>query len=691
MATRSWSLSSVFLFAFAACLFAAAAMTGCADDGYSDHRTYQTALKQYQSCNDLEADLKQMMIAEMETYFDQMQNGYGWFGGLEDGDAPSANGDEQGGSREEGVDYSGTNNQEDGVDEADFVKTDGYHVYVLNGNRLHIFGVPEFGELEPESVFEIEGTPRQMLINRDAERAVVFSQIWVDSLPEDHPLRALVGSQEEQGWYWRVPMISKLTVIDISDRTAPVLERELFFEGYYQTARMVDSSVRLGTYAWMYIPGVYDWWWYYDQADEWIELAKANARAKILSLSLAEIIPMIYERSPNGTFTTHSLTGDSCHSFNRPMNSQGRGFASIISLDLFDNVLHYDADHVVSNWPTMYASQDYLYLAEAAHDWWWFWWNDDFEDQLNVHMFDIRTPGQTTYLGSGRVAGALHNQFSMSENDGFLRVATTQNMWARWWLEDPPEAENHIFVLDLDPATHQLETVGHLGGLAMGERIFAARMLGDRGYLVTFQSIDPLFTIDLGDPYDPRLVGELEVPGFSTYLHPIANDKLLSIGVGGDENGANWRTQISMFDVSDFANPAVSDVEELVMDGDWGWSEAMYEHKAFQYWAPKGLLAIPLSSYRYTGENYQYLSRLELINVDPEGGSLSSHGAIDHSYLFDPDTYWYYTDIRRSIFMGDFVYAISDRGITVHEVDDLTKIDEQPLPGYSPNDWYWWW
>ena len=166
-------------------------------------------------------------------------------------------------------------------------------------------------------------------------------------------------------------------------------------------------------------------------------------------------------------------------------------------------------------------------------------------------MFDIQTPGETEYLGSGRVEGQLHNQFSLSENDGYLRVATTSNMWARWWLEDPPESENHLFVLDLIDGV--LDEVGHVGGIAAGERIFAARMVGDRGYMVTFEQVDPLFTLDLSDPYDPRVVGELEIPGFSTYIHPIANDKLLTIGVGGDENGANWRTQISMFDVADFA------------------------------------------------------------------------------------------------------------------------------------------
>lgn len=665
------------------------ALLACSGDGqYRDGVTYHTTLTQYATCNALEADLKQMLKAEVDTHFDQVGR-WDLAGGFQDdgnADPSSADGD----GRQEGEDYSGTNNQENGVDEADFVKTDGYHVYVLNGNRLHIYGTPEFGDLVPESVTHIEGEPSQMLINRDAAKAVVFSRVWADSLPADHPLRKLLGREVDSGWMWRSGIVTKITVLDISDRTNPELQRELFLEGWYQTARMVDASVRVGAYSWLYIPGLYDWWWYYGDGSN-VALAKLRAKARIDATPLTELVPQMHERSPNGEFRTHGLSNSACREFYRPTNSHGRGISSIISLDLFGAGLSFDADHVVTNWPTLYSSQDYMYIAEPTNDWWWFWWNEDVPEQLNVHMFDIKTPGNTRYMGSGRVDGTLHNQFSLDEQDGYLRVATTTNMWNRWWLEDPPEADNHVYVMDL--VNRKLQTVGHVDGIAGGERIFAARMDGDRGYLVTFLQIDPLWTLDLSDPRNPRVVGELEVPGFSTYIHPIADDKLLSIGVGGDENGANWRTQISMFDVSDFANPAMFDVEELVTEGEWGWSEAMYEHKAFQYWAPKELLAVPMSSYDWDYNNYRYHSRLELLTVDLESG-LSHYGSIDHSFLFnnDPEQWWYFRDVRRSIFMGDFIYAISDRGVTVHKLaPSLDMVTAQELPGYSPSDWWWWW
>jgi len=671
-----------------ACVFTAGvAVAACGSDRpriIDEPVAERTALTQYESCSDLEGDLKEVLIAEMETHFEQ-SNG-GWFPEAED--APTSGDDSGGGGRTEGEDYSGTNNQEEGVDEADFVKTDGYHVYVLNGNRLHIFGVPEFGDLVPESVTEIEGSPREMLVNRDANRLAVFSTVHPHSLPEDHPLRELIGEETESGWYYRVPTVSKITVFDVADRENPTLVRELFLEGWYQTARMVDSSVRMGAYSWMHIPGLYDWWWYYDQDRDDIDRAKARARAKINSLTLEELVPQIYERRPSGSFIRHNLDQRSCREFYRPQNSHGRGITSILSMDLFAAEFRFDSDHIVTNWATLYASKDSLYLAESRFDWWWFWWNESFEDETNIHRFDISRPGETVYRGTGRVRGLLHDQFSMSEYQGYLRVATTTNMWARWWVDDPPVAENHVTVLD--EINGRLATVGHVGGIAPNERIFAARMTGEKGYMVTFEQVDPLFTLDLTDPYEPKVIGELKVPGFSTYLHPIDDDMLLSIGVGGDDTGANWRTQVSMFDVSDFANPDVFDIEELVLEGEWGWSEAQYEHKAFQYWAPKGLLAVPLSSYDYREDGYRYASRLELLKVDAEEG-LSRYGTIDHSHLFSDDQYWYYLDVRRSIFMGDFLYAISDRGVTVHDVETLDTRHEEPLPGFDPNDHYWWW
>jgi len=674
-------------------------LAACSDsDTPTDHvQARTTQLVEYSSCSALEGDLKQMVIHELDADIDRADWSWG-YGAAGEGDsngAAGAGGDSStGGGRQEGVDYSGTNNQVDGVDEADFVKTDGYHIYTLNGNRLHIMGVPQFGQLTAESVTQIEGYPYQMLLDSTTHRAVVFSQIDVYSLPDGHPLKQLVGytDSDSSDWYWRVKELSKITVIDVSDTTAPRLVRELYYEGWYQTARKVNDSIRVAGYAMIDPAVIWGWWGVWDANHHDKDATKQWVRRRVNAMHLSDFIPMIYVRTPDGHFATNSLSDSSCRQFYRPSDSHARGITSIISFDLLHDNVTWDADHVVSNYSTVYSSTDTMVVAESAHDWWWYWWFQNDMDQLNVHAFDISTPGQTHYIGSGRVDGMVLDQFSLDETNGSIRVATTTNRYWRWWTneQDQPKPENHVWTLSRNNVSgDHLSITGHLGGIAKGEVLQTSRFVGDKAYLVTFHYTDPLITVDLSDNAHPQLVGELTVPGFSTYLHPMDPTHLLSIGIDSTQT---WRTNISLFDVSSFAHPVLSAALPIDASHDWGWSQALYDHHAFQYWAPKKLLAIPQSTWDYNNSTYRYLSTLVVINADATTG-LSVKGTIDHSayYNSDPNDYWQFVDIRRSIFMGDYIYAISDKAITAHRLSDLGKVAEQVLPGYQPGDYYWWW
>ncbi len=656
------------------------------DDTPTDHvKATTTALTQYSSCATLEADLKQQLIDEVNADIDNAgQYGYGDAAG---GAETSGTNATSGGTRTEGVDYSGTNNQEQGVDEGDLVKSDGYHLYALNGNRLHIFGTPNFGDLNPESVTEIEGHPREMLMDAAANRLVVFSMIEVYSLPDGHPLKQLVGWQGDQ-WYWRISELTKITVFDISDRTNPHLVREVYFEGWYDTARKVNSTVRMAAYSWLSLPWFYGWWNVWDQSGHDANQTKQEMHQRINALHLGDLIPQMYVRT-NGQFVTNSLSTASCQSFYRPTDSHARGIASVISFDLLGNNFFWDADHIVSNWPTFYESQDRIVIAENAHDWWWFYWFRDDQEQTNIHVFDSSVAGTTKYLGSGRIDGSLWSSFNLDEQNGDIRVAATSGGWWHYGSEAPDPVENHIYVLAQPGPGQHFATVGHVDGITVGERLTAARFLGNQAFLTTYKNVDPLLTVDLSDRTNPRVIGQLEVPGYSTYLHPMGDHGLLSIGVSGTGWGT---TNISMFDVTNPASPALTTNLPITQPGGWEWSEALWDHKAFQYWEPKGLLAIPSSNYVYSNNWYRYLSKLELINVDPVNGSLSLHGEIDHSAYYNNDQgYWSFTDIRRAVFMGDFVYAISDKAITVHRTSDLVQVNQALLPGYTDGDWYWWW
>ena len=749
-------------------------------------------LMAYDSCSTLEEDLKTHLKDEMRATIASNQGGYyrgggggGWIEGgvmvdvaemaMDDGDGALTSGstEQSGGSPESSTsngatgskrDFSGTNNQEGGVDEADFVKTDGEYLYVLfgdsyydyspyyghlDGGRLHILAVPEVGQVEYLSNATVEGWPREMLFSGD--RMAVYSDISVWDLQYaegDHPLLSHLVRDSAESKYdeymgdyyydwneYRVHSLSKLTIFNLTDRSDPQVERELYMEGRYETAREVDGTVRMVSHGYLDIPGLVYWpelpdeYWdiYWEDEDGFwndkalqkraeqlwmtaINVTIAQNEAIIDATNLDELVPRVYEMADESV-TVHSFTDTTnCQDFVVAEDDTARGVTSIMALDLAQSNLSFQADHVMSNWATIYASADMLVIAEMANDWWWFWDDETarYEEATNLHAFDISQPGETSYIGSGRVNGTILDQFSLSEYNGFLRVATTTGNWGRWWLpaEEQTGPENHVFVLE--QLTHgvgstnqstELNVVGHVGGIAPGERIWSSRFVGDRGYLVTFRNIDPLWTLDLSDPTNPQVIGELEVPGVSTYIHPLDENHLLTIGIGGDENGLDWgSTQLSLFDVTDFANPVRASELELSpvskeAKNEWSWahSEATYEHKAFQYWNSK--LAIPLSTYRNTWNedrqtyHYEYVSKLVLVDVSTTAGlTIYDGSSIDHSMFYNGNDEWYWDrpDIRRTVFIDDYVYAISQQGVTVHRLDTMELSAYEGLPVSQP-------
>ena len=684
-------------------------------------------LEIYSSCDELEANLKASIEEEARTSLLQaVDEVYYWGGGIwmeDDAEMADASSGSTSApstkSRQEGVDYSGTNNQEQGVDEADFVKTNGYNIFFVDDGVLHIMDIPEFGEIEHASTTPIQGNPVAMLLNEDV--LVVVSTVSSWNIEEDDPLQDAMGWDGD--WYgWRTNTLTKFTVYNVSDSTSPELSRELYIEGYYMTAREVSGTVRAVTHTWMNIPDLRTWISYPD--DYWMEdnteeerryMREAAAMEAILhnqevmaEITLEEMLPQVHERI-DGDILTHHMSDDDCSDFSAPEDALNRGYTSIFTIDLVSEELDFEADHIVGNWPHVYASQDQLIITESAWDWWWFWGHDELMESTNIHTFDISIPGETAYAGSGRVDGTILDQFSISEYQGVIRVATTTGQWGRWWMENPEPMENHVITLshalDVDTGRTDLLEMGRVDGIAYNETIWSARFVEDRAYIVTFENMDPLWTIDLSNPTAPRIMGELEVPGVSTYIHPLSDNAILTIGLGpADEEtglGLDWsHTRLSLFDVSNFSDPQLSEVLSLspvVEPGNgwnWAWSEATWEHKAFQYWAPKGMLAVPLNTYRYDyyyddegryHYNYDWVSKLMIVNVTED--SLEIHGEVDHSRFYETEEnhWWSSYNIRRSIFMGDYIYAISHAGVTVTHLDSLEEVDSVQLVTIEPH------
>ena len=699
----------------------------------------QPQLVQFDSCDDMEYSLKASIAEEYRTELLQaVEEMYYWGGGwLEDGmvaeasmdgDTATTTAPKSQPTRTEGEDFSGTNNQEQGVDEADFIKTDGYYIYVLQGSSLSIMEIPEFGEIEFTSNFSIEGSPISMMLQGD--RLIVLSSYNPWSINSEDDLYEYLrwGGEYSQ---WRVNSLTKYTTFDISNRSSPEIIQELYLEGYNVDAREIDGSVRAITHSWLNIPGLSNWLnmpsAYYDL--EWDDPERKTYREMIAyetiqandevleAIALEDLVPKIYQRV-DGEIIEHDMRSESCENFAQPMDGFSRGFTNILSLDLFSPRFVFESDHLLSNHPLVYASKDALVLTENSWDWWWFWGQDEVDEMTNIHTFDISVPGVTTYTGSGRIDGQILNQFCISEHEGVLRIATTVGQWNRWWMDDIEPMSSSIVTLvrGVNPETDQqvLLEYGRLDGIAEDERIWSARFVEDRAYLVTFEQIDPLWTIDLSNPATPTILGELEVPGVSTYIHPLHDGMLLTIGMGpaGEDGlGLDWSsTRLSTFNISDLTQPEVADTLMLSPVNDpeddrwtWSYSEAMYEHKAFQYWGPKEMLAVPLSTYRYIESyeegigyhwSYEYVSKAIIVNVDEATGSMSVHGEVNHSSLVNHEdvNHWWggNENIRRTIFMGDFIYAFSGAGITVHNLTDMELTDvvmfEVEYPEYAYYD-----
>ena len=258
------------------------------------------------------------------------------------------------------------------------------------------------------------------------------------------------------------------------------------------------------------------------------------------------------------------------------------------------------------------------------------------------------------------------SQWSMSEQDGILRVAsTTTPPWNAATAAGPPKSDNFVTSLATDGAT--LSEVGRLGGLGEGEQIYAVRFIGDVGYVVTFRQVDPLFVLDLSDPAAPAVVGELKVPGYSAYLHPVGDGYLLGVGQDVSADGVPEGVQVSLFDVSNPAAPTLVDQEGFAGDS---YTEVEYDHHAFSYFPDQALAAIPIES--YSGPEGEFYGAAGL-RVDPGGADpLGRIAKISHG----PG---YGAQITRTLLVGDTFYALSPKGLGAYDPTTLTQTAFAPF------------
>jgi uncharacterized secreted protein with C-terminal beta-propeller domain len=417
------------------------------------------------------------------------------------------------------TDYSTTNIQVEGVDEADIVKTDGKYLYVVSRNVVTIILAYPAEDARVISKIELDETPLEIFVTGD-RLVILGSHEWVEPTLITGWIELLgLSHYYESPVPWSEPRTT-VRIYDISNRQYPVLMEKIETSGSYFNSRMIGRYV-------------------YVVVNMQISFDDNNV-----------ILPMI--SSPS---SSRRVPATEIYYFeNLPKPNV---FAILIAIDA-QTAEKLDEKIVLTNRADdMYVSTNNIYITYA-----------DWRGRTIIHKISLRN-GKIRYEGQGEVPGHVLNQFSMDEYEGYFRIATTTG----WY------GANHLYILDKD-----MNIVGRLENLAPGERIYSARFMGERAYLVTFKKVDPLFVIDLEDPYNPRVLGKLKIPGYSDYLHPY--DETHLIGIGKDTIDAGdfaWfqGVKIALFDVSDPENP--KEISKIVIGERGTESYVLRDHRAFLF------------------------------------------------------------------------------------------------------------
>ncbi len=702
---------------FAAALAAGLTLLGCSSGSPHDRNgavQNRVALEAFGSCSALEQYVEDTAVSQMRadlTAVKQNAVNGGWFrsGGIAvAGDsagppmaAPGAGAPESGdNSSGAPKDYTTTNTQVEGVDEADFVKNDGTRIFVLSGNKLHVTRSWPASELALTSSVQVEGWPQELFLA--GNRVVVFSSIYTPEwdLSGDKTVNGGVAVDAAYWGYWYANT-TKVTTVDVSNVSAPTVVGEVYLPGGYVSSRRIDSKVRLVLRDDFRYPRDVQFWPTWPSSGTWsegefaaaVDTLMAKNESLIRGASLAQWLPS-GKRRVGGELVDVGYRCEDFHAANAPTRL---GLASVVTLDMADASAEVRRTTVVGEAGQVYASASSLYLA-SSH--WWWWPEPGQTDATYLHKFDITEPDSARYVASGTVEGHIKDQFSLDEHEGFLRVATTINRRVR--DEANPQntwgtlkRTNRVTVFHEERGS--LEAIGKTGELAEGETIFAVRFIGPRGFLVTFRQVDPLFAIDMSDPANPTVKPELKIPGFSTYLHPVDANHLLAVGEDRDADGG-WTSRalkVSLYDVTDLANP--KEEFKYLLGSSGSYSEANWNHKAFNYFASKKLLAIPFTDWSYACNasvcDYRSISNLQVLGVDVNAG-FTFKGQLSlgdmYSQQYRSWTYSWQPYVRRSVMASDesgatFVYAIADAGIRVANVESLytpVKTVNFPAPQY---------
>ncbi len=519
----------------------------------------------------------------------------------------------------EQAEYSQTNTQVDGVDEADIIKTDGKYIYYVADKKIVIVDIQNSDSSKKVSEIPFEN-------NDTYVRDIYVKQDKLLVIASKNEIKTETRSIYETADVAYVDGITIKTiaiVYNIQNREKPAEERRIELEGTYISSRMIGDNIYFATSKYI-----------------------SNALNMVKRYPIEELKEDDYKP----TYIDTAVSQENKYiPFNEIQYFDDTDITNYLIVAGFDigKKEAADVETFLGAGETIYASNKNMYIAKIITKY-------DINTYTllgyNTKIIKFKLDnGNITYQKDTTINGKILNQFSMDEdaNENF-RIATTQEIQGN--------TENMLYILDKD-----LKGVGNLTGLANGEKIYSVRYMGDKAYIVTFKQVDPLFVIDLSDPKNPQKLGELKIPGYSTYLHPYDENHIIGLGYDTKENGEtiqNNGLKLSMFDITDVNNPKELFTEKI--GNIYTNSDAIYNHKAILYLKQKNIIAFSTKTY----QNQKNISKALLYEIDLNKGFI-----LKNEYAEDT-TKDYKKSIERIVFANGRYYFVSKKTIT--SVDEST-------------------
>ncbi|MCL2330861.1 MAG: beta-propeller domain-containing protein [Phycisphaerae bacterium] len=640
------------------------------------------------------------------------RNGGGNFLGLPMGNgfflAPSApmlaaaeNSASDGAAGAAGSSYSTTNIQEVGVDESDIIKNNGETIYLLTGDQVHVVNAMPVENLAEVATISIDGFGNSLYLANN--KLVVLSGYGsygygyggIDVMPMPMPAQGSGDSSSSSGSAssgisanapgtpvssivsgpWSNGTQTTVTLVDVTQPAKPNVDKIIRFEGSLASSRLIGHKLHLVLTT---LP----------------RLPENPTQSRVDAMTAGQWLPKYQKINSDGSTSDGNVA--SWQDCLRPSDPNGYAMTVVVTLDLDDPDAAFSATLVTANVGTIYASTEALYLTDTQYSY------DNFSSRTDtaIHKLQFSDAG-TEYVASGVVPGRPLSQYSLGEWKGYLRVATTNEQYV-------PRGESlssGVYVLGLGADGSALETVGKIENIAPGEKIYSARFMGDRGFLVTFKRIDPLFVVDLSDATNPRIVGELKVPGYSDHIQLLDDHHLLTIGRDTIEVGDFAWVQgvlLTIFDVTDPADPKILKIGDReareVIGGRGTYSEANSNPKAFNYYLARNALAFPVDLYEGqangSGMDYGthsftglYVYRVTVENGFEQLGRIASADGLQGNGCFAG-----YYGSTRGVFIDNNIFNVTDRGVRVASLDDIRmSLGQITFAGVQPlvQDCFW--